>query len=66
LKLMEALIEKHSNEGDVVLDCFSGSCTTGVACINTSRKFVGSELSKDFYDKSIQRLNKNIGIRKFI
>ena len=66
LKLMETLIEKHSNEGEIVLDCFSGSCTTGMACINTSRKFVGCELSKDFYDKSMQRLNKNIGIRKFI
>ncbi len=66
LRLMEALIEKHSNEGDVVLDCFSGSCTTGVACVNSNRAFIGCELSEDFYDKSIQRLNRNIGLRKFI
>ena len=66
LKLMEALIQKHSNEGDVVLDCFSGSCTTGVACINTNRSFIGCELSEDFYDKSIQRLNRNIGVKRFM
>jgi len=34
---MEELIKKHSNENDVVLDCFAGSCTTGVAALNTNR-----------------------------
>ena len=57
LALIEDLIIKHSNKGDIVLDCFSGSGTTAVAAYNQERNFKGCELSKDFYDKSVQRLN---------
>ena len=56
LPLFQALIEKHSNEGDLVLDSFSGSGTTAIASMKTKRNFVGCELDKDFYDKSIERL----------
>ena len=56
LPLFQALIEKHSNEGDLVLDSFSGSGTTAIASLKTKRNFVGCELDKDFYDKSIERL----------
>ena len=49
--LFEDLIKKHSNEGDIVLDTFLGGGTTAIACNNTSRKFIGSELSKEYYDK---------------
>ena len=57
LDLIKALIEKHSNRGDVVLDCFSGSGTTVVAAIHTKRNFKGCEINKEFYDKSIERIN---------
>ena len=60
LPLFEELIEKHSNEGDVVLDCFAGSGTTAVAAINTSRGFIGCELDQGYYDKSSARLKKII------
>lgn len=53
--LIEELIAKHSNEGDIVLDCFSGSGTTAVASHNQNRNFVGCELSKDYYDQSLDR-----------
>lgn len=56
LAFMEDLIKKHSNEGDLVLDCFAGSCTTGMACINTNRNFIGCEVDKKYYDQSIERL----------
>lgn len=56
LAFMEELIKKHSNEGDLVLDCFAGSCTTGMACINTNRNFIGCEVDKKYYDQSIERL----------
>ena len=56
LPLFQALVEKHSNEGDLVLDSFSGSGTTAIASMKTKRNFVGCELDKDFYDKSIERL----------
>ena len=58
LALIEELIKKHSEEGDVVVDCFSGSGTTAVAASKTDRNFIGCELSKEYYDKSIKRLNE--------
>ena len=56
VELFEDIIKKHSNEHDVVLDCFSGSATTAVACIKTNRNFIGCELNKIYYDKSLERL----------
>ena len=61
LLLIKTLIEKHSNEGDTILDCFSGSGTTAVAAIETNRNFIGCELKKDYYEKSIERIH-NLGI----
>lgn len=55
---MEELIKKHSNENDIVLDCFAGSCTTGLAAINTNRQFIGCEIDPEYYNKSIERLKK--------
>ena len=49
--LIKDLIQKHSNEGDTVLDTFLGSGTTAVACLDTKRKFKGCEVSKEYYDK---------------
>ncbi len=54
--LLEYLIKTSSNEGDVVLDCFMGSGSTGVACINTGRKFIGMELDKGYYDIAEKRI----------
>ena len=56
-KMFEELIEKHSNEGDVVLDCFLGSGTTAVAAKNTNRDFIGCELEKEYFDKLMLRIN---------
>ena len=50
LPLFEELIKKHSNEGDLVVDTFLGSGTTAIACNNTNRKFIGSEIDKGYYD----------------
>ena len=58
LGLMTDLINIHSNEGDVVLDCFLGSGSTGVAAINTNRKFIGIELDKDYFAIAEQRINE--------
>ena len=51
LELFEALINKHSNEGDTILDTFLGSGTTALASRNTKRKFKGCEISKEYCDK---------------
>jgi site-specific DNA-methyltransferase (adenine-specific) len=54
LLLFEALIKKHSNVNDVVLDTFLGSGTTALACKNTHRNFKGCEIKKEYYDKIIE------------
>ena len=55
----------YSNENDVVLDPTMGSGTTGVACSNTNRNFIGIELDKKYFKISKERIEKNIGIKKF-
>lgn len=54
--LFEALITKHSREGDVVLDTFLGGGTTAYACQKTHRKCYGCDISKQYIDKVKQRL----------
>ena len=56
LSLMEQLILIHSNKGDVVVDCFMGSGTTGVACVNTNRKFIGIELDTQYFNVAKDRI----------
>ena len=58
LILIEDLINKHSREGDLILDCFSGSGTTAVASAVLGRNFVGCELNQEYYSKSIDRLKQ--------
>lgn len=48
--LFESLIQKHSNEGDVVLDTFLGGGTTALACMSTRRAFKGCELNRTYFD----------------
>ena len=57
VKLLEELIKTFSNEGDVVLDNCMGSGSTGIACINTNRDFIGIELDKKYFDIARERLN---------
>ena len=56
--LMEYLIQTYTNKGDVVLDPTMGSGTTGVACINTDRKFIGIEREKKYFDVAKDRIEK--------
>jgi len=51
LPLFEKLIEKHSNEDDVVMDTFLGGGTTAIACKNTKRRFIGCEVCPEYYEK---------------
>lgn len=56
---MEYLVKTYTNEGDVVLDFTAGSFTTGVACQNLGRKFVGIELDENYYNVGVQRMKEN-------
>lgn len=57
--LMEYLIKTYSNEEDVVLDNCMGSGTTGVACQNTNRNFIGIEKEKKYFNIAVERLKQN-------
>jgi len=54
--LMEYLIKTYTNEGETVLDFTMGSGTTGVACKNLNRKFIGIELDKDYFKIAKERI----------
>lgn len=54
--LAEYLIKTYTNEGETVLDNCFGSGTTGVACVNANRKFVGIELDETYYNLSKERI----------
>ena len=54
--LMEYLIKTYTNEDEIVLDNTMGSGTTGVACMNTNRKFIGIESDKKYFDIAKQRI----------
>ncbi|MBO7713567.1 MAG: site-specific DNA-methyltransferase [Methanobrevibacter sp.] len=56
VKLFERMIEICSNENDLVLDCFSGSGTTAIACQRLNRRFVCIEKDKDYWEASVKRL----------
>lgn len=56
--LMEYLIKTYTNEGDTVLDNCMGSGTTGVACANTNRKFIGMELDSDYFRIARRRISE--------
>lgn len=55
--MMEYLIHTYSHEGETVLDNCMGSGTTGVACINTGRNFVGIELKANYFDIARKRIS---------
>lgn len=62
--LIEYLIKTYSNKGDTILDNTMGSGTTGVACINTNRKFIGIELDENYYNIACKRVEEAINNRQ--
>jgi site-specific DNA-methyltransferase (adenine-specific) len=56
---MDYLIKTYSNENDIVLDFAMGSGTTGVACKNLNRNFIGIEKEKEYFDIAQKRIKEN-------
>ncbi len=56
LEMTEKLVSIHTNEGDIILDPFMGSGTTGVAAINKGRKFIGLEVLPEYFDTAVERI----------
>ena len=60
VSLFEYLIKTYTNEGDLVLDNCMGSGTTGVACKNLNRNFIGMELDPDYFEIAKKRIDGNL------
>ena len=58
--LLEYLIKTYTNEGETVLDNCMGSGSTGVACVNTNRNFIGIELDENYFHIAESRINQAI------
>lgn len=60
IKLMRRMVLGSTNEGDVVLDCFMGSGTTGIACKETGREFIGFELDERYFAIAKKRIESAV------
>ena len=58
--MLEWLIKTYTNEGETVLDNTMGSGTTGIACVNTNRGFIGMELDDKYFEIAKERIEKAI------
>lgn len=58
--LLEYLIKTYTNENEIVLDNCMGSGSTGVACVNTNRNFIGIELDKNYFNIAKERINNTV------
>lgn len=63
VELMKILIENSSNVGDLVLDPFVGIGASAIACVENGRNFIGYELDSEYYDISLDRIEKETGVR---
>ena len=63
LMILERIIKAYTNPGDTVLDIFSGSGSTMIAAAQSDRNFLGCELDKSYYDKSLERYRDLVGAR---
>ena len=57
--LLEYLIKTYTNEGETVLDNCIGSGTTAIACMNTSRNFIGFEMDQKYYEIANKRIKEH-------
>ena len=55
---MEYLIKTYTNENETVLDFTMGSGSTGVACVNTIRKFIGIEMEENYFNIASKRIEE--------
>lgn len=64
LELFKILIKYWSNENDIVLDCFMGSGTTGVGCLQLNRRFIGIEIDKNYFQIAERRIGAEASQQK--
>ena len=66
LNIIENLVINSSKENDVVLDCFMGSGTTGVACKELNRDFIGIELNPEYFEIAQRRIGETSAIEHIV
>ncbi|WP_211246793.1 DNA methyltransferase [Mycoplasma leonicaptivi] len=55
IKLIEEIILRHTNEGDIILDPFSGSGSISIAALLNKRNYIACEINRDYFEKSIKK-----------
>ena len=60
INILEKIIKTSSYENDTVLDCFMGSGSTGVACLNTNRYFIGIEKNENYFNIAKERIENHV------
>lgn len=60
LPLLSEIVTLFSNPGNVILDPFMGSGTTGVACVRLGRKFIGIEIEPKYFDIACKRIDQEV------
>lgn len=63
IKLLEYLIKTYTNKGNFVLDNCMGSGSTGVACVNTNRRFIGIEKDDKYFEIAKRRIDAAVDAR---
>jgi DNA modification methylase len=64
--MIEYFIKTYSNENDIILDNCMGSGSTGIACLNFNRKFIGIELNDEYFDKAKERIGVHKNLENFM
>ncbi len=64
LELLKRIILSSTNEGDLILDPFTGSSTTGIMALDLGRKFIGIDLEKEYLDLSVKRFEQQFNSKK--
>ena len=60
IEMLEWLVKTYTNEGDLILDNCAGSGSTGIACLNTNRKFIGIELDEIYFNIANERMKQRM------
>ena len=66
VELSEYFIKTYTNEGDVVLDNCMGSGSTGIACLNLNRGFIGIEIEKEYFDRASKWISESYPLESFM
>ena len=66
ITMMKLVVQRFSNENDTILDPFMGSGTTGVACVKLNRKFIGMEISPEYFEISRKRISDELRQTKLL